>query len=289
MDPSLTLAVFEKLTGFPFDAGGRPVIDPVTRRPVNRHRSWGMRFPTPKFSNSKTAPSTDNPSGLRMWDRGYNRNLHTPVVVYMEGSDAKRYEDVFPSLSFVESDIMVGKDPYLFDDPIGYTEGMAVITNPATGYTEEGPGELHYRKHPTPWDVIYTFRLYSRDPVEIQWLERCFLDMWGTKGSISVERADGTLQGVDYELERVAFFDQGEMFNPKTGIGDSEDRHLSRAFTIKFETYLDNTVQGFGTNDWDTPLPSITERVSSIRDVVSRWTDRDLSLEVFLPNEVPEE
>lgn len=289
MDPSLTLAIFEKLSGFPFDAGGRVQIDATTRRPVNRHGSWGMRYPVPKNTVSKSAPSTDNPAGLKLWGRGYQQNLYTPLPVYMEGADAKKYADVFPSLSFVESDILPGTDPYLYFDPIGVFNGTAEIENPATGYVEEGPDTVTLRKHPTPWDVVYTFRLYSRDPIEIIWLERCFLDMWNVKGALSVERADGTFQGVDYTMERVAFFDQGEMFNPKTGIGGTEDRHLSRAFTIKFETYLDNTVQGFGTNDFEDPVPSILERLVTIKDVRDRWTDGEFSLETLIPEEVEQE
>lgn len=289
MDPSLTLAIFEKMTGFPFDQGGRPVLDPTTRKPSNRHKSWGMRYPTPINAVSKTAPSTDNPAGLRLWSRGYHQNLYTPVPVYMEGADAKRYQDVFPSVSFVESDILTGGDPYLYFDPIGYTQGSDIISVPETGYTEEGPAELIQRKHPDPWDVVYTFRIYSTDPIEIQWLERCFLDMWGPKGAILVERANGEFDGVDYVMERVAFFDQGEMFNPKAGIGPTEERHLSRAFTIRFETHMDNSVQGFGTNDFEDPIPSILERIMEIKDVQGRWTEGELSLERFLPDPQPEE
>ena len=118
----------------------------------------------------------------------------------------------------------------------------------------------------------------------MQWLERCFLDIWNVKGAISVERADGTFKGVDYQLERVAFFDQGEMFNPKTGIGPTEERHLSRAFTIQFETYLDNSVQGFGTNDFNDPIPSILNRIVTIQDFIGQYSDGPLTLERFLPD-----
>lgn len=283
MDPALTLAIFEKLTGFPFDNSQRPVLDPTTLLPTNRHKSFGMRIPVPSVNVSRGALSTDNPSALRLWGRGYQKDLYMPIVVHMEGPDAKKYEDVWPSVSFVESDILPGKDPYIYRDPIGVLSGDATITSHLTGATETGPNQGMFRKHPTPWNVVYTVRMFSRNPVEIQWMERCFLDMWDVKGAISVERADGQFRMVDYEMERVAFFDQGEGFNPKTGVGPTEDRHLSRAFTLMFETYLDNTVQGFGTQDWTGPEYTVLERIMEIQGKVDMFWEGRRNLSDFLP------
>lgn len=203
----------------------------------------------------------------------------------MEGTDARAYENVWPCVTFVESDIIpeTGADPYIYDDPIGFFQGTATIDNPVTDYTLSGNGELVTRRHPESFVQMFTIRAFSKDPIELAWIVRSILYTLKKKGAISVENADGTFRMVDYYLDRVAYFDQGEMFNPKTGVGPTEDRYLSRAFTYMFETHLDNSVQGFGTLDWSDPVPTITQRIMELSATQDRIWEGRIDLESHRP------
>ena len=284
MDPALILALFERLTGYPLDSQGRAMVHPTTGLPVNRHGSYGMRIPTPKETTSNTALSTDNPAALRLFGRGFHSNVYTPVPVYMEGPEAVRYENVWPSVSFVESDIIPNAgDPYVYYDPMVDRVGEATITHPITGEVTRGTNQIVMRAHPEPFVQMFTIKTYSKDPIERDLLNRALLYALKTKGAISVEQGNGEFRMVDYFLDRTAFFDQGEAFSPRAGTGPTHDRYLCTAFTYLFETHLDNSVQGFGTLDFEAPQDTILQRVLEIKGTQDRLWDGRNDLETLRP------
>lgn len=281
MDVALTLALFQRLTGYPLDSQGNPLLN-TDGSPRNRNGSYGIRIPAPLMTVSQGAPSTQTPDAVRLWGRGYHQNSYIQVPVWFGGTDFKKHDQVWPCVSFVESDLIPGGDPYLYDDPIVYGEGSATVGNEDTGYTETGPDVLHSRKHPEPWTIQYTIRLYSKDPVEIQWLERALIICLGQKGALTVEQADGTFRTVDYRCARVAFFDQGEMFNPESSEGSNRDSYLTRAFTFVCEANVDNTVQGFGTLDWSQEQ-TVLHRILELSDLQERIWEGRQELNNLLP------
>jgi hypothetical protein len=284
MDPALVLALFERLTGYPLDSTGRPMVDPATGRPVNRHGSYGIRFPTPRETVSSTALSTDNPSALRLFGRGFHSNVYNQVPVFMEGPDSVRFEDVWPCVSFVESDIVPNAgDPFVYYDPIVDRSGSATVTNDVNDYELTGADQIITRAHPEPFLQMVTIKVYSKDPVERTFINRAVLHAMKTKSAISVEQGDGSFRMIDYFLDRVAYFDQGEAFSPNTATGPTHDRYLCTAFTYMFETHLDNSVQGFGTLDIQEPQDTILHRILEIRGHQERLFDGRVDLEGFRP------
>lgn len=262
MDPALTLAIFEILTGAPYDSHGRPVtVDGVPR---NRHRSFGVRIPVSKTDPARPSLASDNPAGLRMWARGYEQNLYRQVKVQLDGVDGKRNDEIWPCVTVVETDTMIGTDPYVYNDPFEARQGTVSVVNPNTGFSLDGTDQIRTRRHPDPYNVVYTIGAYSKDMIERSWIVRSILYILGHKGAISVERPDGSFRMVDYVLDRAAYFNQGEAYNPKRGAGEGEEQHLSTYLTYIFETHLDNSFQGFGTLDWGPWEETITQRVAEI-------------------------
>jgi hypothetical protein len=273
MDIALTLALFERISGAPFDSAGRPQLR-ADGTPNNRHGSYGVRLPAPKtLAALRQSLASDNGGGLRPWGRGFEQTAYQPVRVQVDGVDGLRNDQVWPSVSIVETDILPGTDPYLFNDPIEETSGTATITNPITGQTFTGTDRVRSRRHPDPYNMVYTIGVFAKSSVERALLSRSVLYILGMKGAISVEKPDGTFRMVDYFFDRTAMVNQGEAYNPKTGLIETEDRHLAAHHTYIFETHLDNSVQGFGTHDfgaWETTILSRLLEIQSTDGTI--WT-----------------
>lgn len=293
MDPATLFAVFRRLTGYPLDAQGNPLLN-ADGTPRNIEGSYGLRLPALRRGDDDQNLSRLNPDGLRLWDRGYHPNQFVQVPVWLEGVEAKKWEDVWPCCSFGISDIQVGGNPYSYDTTdgadgiwpagtVGPTgdQGSETITNPATGYTYAHPTSRTVRPNPEPWDVLVTVSLYSRSPVEMAFLERAFLNLFRQKGALLVEQLDGTSRPYDMVFERYSTMDQGEPYDPQQGTGGEHAAYLHRAFTYRVETFLDNSASRFGTNEFRT-AGIIRERILELAALQTTLVETR-SLEAFTP------
>lgn len=280
MDPALTFAIFRRLTGYPLDARGNPLIVAGTSppQPQNIDGKWGIRLPVRRGGTTPVLLDSHNPDSLRLWGRGYEVQSYRQVPVCYEGPDSKRWEDVFPRVAFVVSGLETGTDPFIYDpdddDGIGIDVGTQTITNPVTGTTRETTDHRSVRRNPEPWDVTFTITMYAKDPIEIQLLERSVLQHFGQMGAILVEQLDGTMQTRDYRFERYIVMDQGETYDPAKGLGPTGDAFLKRGLVFVFETFLDNSIAegGFGSPPY-TDYPTVLERLMDVRDIQNRYLE----------------
>lgn len=281
MDLALTLALFERLSGAPLDSERRTRLQ-ANGTPVNRHGSYGVRIPVPKTVQAlRQALASDNPAGVRLWGRGLEQTTYQPVLVQVDGVDGKRNDEVWPCVTIVETDILPGSDPYFYRDPIEETTGVATITNPITGGTTTGTDQVRTRRHPDPYNVVYTVGAFARSSIERNLLTRAILYILGPKGAISVENPDGTYRMVDYSHDRTAYVNQGEAYNPKRGSVATEDQHMAAHLTYVFETHLDNSAQGFGTHDWSSWENTILTRILEIQSTDGQIWEGRVNLETM--------
>lgn len=287
MDPALLFAIFRRLTGYPLDSQGRPLVDDKGL-PQNRDGKFGLRIPAKKSTTSGpiSPQGTATPEAWRFGTRGYEPNNYVQVPVHAEGIDTKRWETVFPSASFTISDVQPGGDPYIYDphdgeDGIGQDSGTATVTNPVTGYTMAVPDHRTVRANPEPWDVYVTVSLYARDIFQMAHLERALLVLFPQKGAIDVEQLDGTFRTLDCFFVRYSVMDQGEPYDPVEGVGPQGDSFVKRAYTWKIETSLDNSVSGFGTYDFVTQQ-MILQRIVDLETMQQKLIEQ-VQLEEFLP------
>lgn len=281
-NPALTLAIFEKLTGYPFDSEGRPMLNSETQEPANRHNSRGMRIPTPIDPSTRGVLSTDHPSAIRLWGEGYAREATTHVKVFHYGVNSSDWRETLPSVSFQPTDLQVGGLPYYSptDHVREPTGDISESFNPATGTVLYGPTRRTKRTNPEPFTLYYAITLRAAFPTELEWLERCLLKLFGAKGMILVERSNNDYGPVNYSLERVAFIDRGEGYNVNANQGPTEDRSLMRVYTYAFQTSLDNFVPGWLTDE----IPSentILHRILEITNLQTKLSTGRLDLETL--------
>jgi hypothetical protein len=279
MDPALLFAIYRRLVGYPLDNRGRPQLG-SDGKPRNIEGSWGLRLPSRKTGASQAAQGDVDLH--RFGARGYEAKNYVQVPVFLEGVDARRWTSVFPSASFMMSDIQ-GGEAYVYDladgeDGIGADTGTQTITNNVTGYTYEATDQRRTRKHPEPWDVFVTVTLRSREPFELAMLERALLILFGKKGAIQVEQLDGSHRVIDYVQERYAVGHEGEANDPDEGIGGERSAFLKSSLTYRFETSLDNSVVGFGTDDFTTQQ-MVSERLLEIYQGVEALAADSLEFE----------
>lgn len=289
MDPALAFAVFRRLTGYPCDAKGHPLLDPATGLPLNIEGSRGLRVPMAKQAAASIVPDSATQDAFRFGARGFHGNQYVQVPVYFEGTDTKRWRNVFPSCSISVSDVQLGGDPYLFDpdeqDGIGEDSGENTITNSVTGYSFTTPAQRITRKSPEPWDVFITFSLLETDTFKMMMLERAFLALFKQKGAIEVEQLDGTFRALDLFFDRYAVMDQGEPYDPQQGTSEEARAFLKRSYTFRCETSHDNSVAGFNTYDFTTQymIESRTLEMATLAADLTERVVRTLQMEILTP------
>jgi hypothetical protein len=257
MDPALLFAIYRRLVGYPLDNRGRPQLG-SDGKPRNIEGSWGLRLPSRKTGASQAAQGDVDLH--RFGARGYEAKNYVQVPVFIQGGEAYVY------------DLADG------EDGIGADTGTQTITNNVTGYTYEATDQRRTRKHPEPWDVFVTVTLRSREPFELAMLERALLILFGKKGAIQVEQLDGSHRVIDYVQERYAVGHEGEANDPDEGIGGERSAFLKSSLTYRFETSLDNSVVGFGTDDFTTQQ-MVSERLLEIYQGVEALAADSLEFE----------
>lgn len=283
MDLALAFAIFRRLTGYPLDAQGRPRSTSMGV-PENIDGCFGLRIPQRKTSPAGTASkilSTGAPDALRLYARGFEQHGYVQVPVFFQGVDRRKFAGIYPACFFNYSGLDLGEQ-YVQDqgneptDGIESTSGTRTIVSSPTGTEREVPDLILKRKHPNHWNVEMSISLESRDPIELMMLDAALLRIFPRFGGIKVERADGTSAHIDFWWSRYAVMDQGEAFNPAVGEGAEVDAALRRTHTYVFETWLDNSVNGFGSYDIveaETVLQRILELQLAVEDRLVETVD----------------
>lgn len=261
MDPALIFSIFRRLTGYPLDSSGNPRKVAGTNTPMNIEGKWGLRIPLFKDStNAVRNLSTDTPGGINPLRSAWHKDQYRQVPIYFDGIDNMGWSKIFPACSFSVTDIRAGGDEPIFDLPDGQ-DGISVasaevhdVTNSITGevIAEDVPESYSIREHPDVYEVEIGFTLYAKNPFEMMFMERAFLHLFDPKLGLKVERLDGTIETVDFKFERYVAMDQGEPYDSQKGTAGSYPAFMKRGFIYTFETYLDNSLDGFDTYDFAT-------------------------------------
>ncbi len=248
------LAIFKRLTGHPLDSQGRPVRDPVTHIPINRHvigppngsdetlaPSYGVRIPTPKGPTGLDL-KTNNPDAIKLYDAGFHRDDYRQVPVFWDGTTGREWDGIWPCVVFGQSG-EIEHDVYTYYadiDQVDLSAGTAILDD---GTTEVPAG---YFTSPQPEQSIYTYviKAYAKNRVEMSLLDDQIKRLFPQKGAILVERADGSL--VPFDMIRGAVDDISPRGSDKEKALIGDQRFYAKAYNYRIEAYGDYTVRGFG-------------------------------------------
>lgn len=274
MDIALLYAIFRRLTGLPYDNHGMPAKNDAGVL-LNLEGSAGLRIPmidSKKLAGKRGLLSAGTPSGNV---RSFYQNSYRQVPIFVDGLDNREWESIYPCCSISYSDVRPGEDGAYFSQTgdrgniATSTAGLVTVTDPDTGEVlGEAPEVLRVRPHPRPYVVEIVFTLYATNLIEMMMLERAFLAMWDGRVGLLLHQFDGKEIRSDYEFGRYIVMDQGEPYDPQKGLEGTGPAALKRGFAFTFETWLDNSVDGYNTNqhtDLETILESYLE-VCNIRD-----------------------
>lgn len=264
---AIDLALFEKLSGAPLDSKGRPELDD-NKVPVNRtvigpvgcnlpetHEtlkpSYGVRIPLPKRpqKDSSFGLKGTQQSRLKLFDQGWEPHTFTQVPIFDINIEGRQWEDVFPRVSYYWSDLDFEPDTYVYADPIvSLIGGNASISSDFVGEIQTGKSKQSVRPHPESWNFTYVIRTYAKTLWETMWMCRQIVHLFKARDALLVRQADGSTRAFDMIYQSHANLDTGERDIPMSR-ESKEQRFFSRAFYYTIEGYIDNSVNGFGTED----------------------------------------
>lgn len=287
------LAVYKRLTGYPLDNTGRPLLD-ANGVPKNREiigppdlngvehifdaegvsyplnpvlPSYGIRIPTmlPPFRNQRSLSSRD-PDALRAFIQGFDANSFRQVPVFDENITGVDFQNVWPCVSFRWSELEYAPGTFIYHDPF---EQFNTTGSPATNIVnaqgeviESGYSGLLIRPHPESWSPLYTITAWSKDKMEMMLIADQIMQMFPGKGALNVTWKSGEVHACDMLLQRVVTLDEGHDEVQRTQSPEAE-RYFARAFVYLIEGYRDNTTNQFGTQDI-TATTNILQRLLEI-------------------------
>lgn len=294
------LAIYTRLVGAPLNSKGLPIVDnngvpvnravigppdlnpnlfiydtvsgaPIPQRPLLP--SYGIRIPTlvPPYKALRGLTSRD-PDAMRIFTAGFDPNTFRQVPVFDQNINDRKYDDVWPAVTFRWSDTEYEPKTFMYHDPIGAfdtkTSAPVNIQGAAgVGTIESGYAAALIRPHPESWNVIYTISAWSKDSVELELICAQIMYLFNGKGAIDVTWQNGEVHTCDMLLQRVVNLDErGDEVTP--GIGAEEARPFGRAYVYLIEAYLDNTTNQFGVHDVRS-VPTVVERLIEIDNIVA--------------------
>lgn len=270
MELALMFAIFRRLSGYPLDAQGNARRD-TSGTLLNRDGVQGVVIPMRLQGQERSDLGTDNPDALRLFDQGFSRTALRKVPVWLRGTNDRRWTDVWPCISMMKVDDTAGTIQWSYrEDLFMSSSGTQTIRDPGTGVAVDTTYDTFTtRVRPGTWDLWFTFSLWSKDPLEMALMEDAVKGMWDRQGSLPVDNAAGEVMYVNYVRERYAIVDGGGTADPERGVGPTTDSYLRRDYTYRFETMLDNSVNGFGFADVVT-RQTILQQFLEAQEVVYR-------------------
>lgn len=272
-----SLAIFKRLTGYPLDQHGRPLLDPKTNKPLNRELigppdlnfatkyrdsvtgewvdipprlpSYGVRIPMVATAPGTRGSSTDDPSA-RLGKAGHVASAMKQVPVFEMNTTGKSWEDVFPCVTFRWTSFANGKDvpyhePFVTDDTSG---PQRQLLDEAGDVIAEGYEHQFIRPMPDQVNVTYMITCHARDTTEMSLLCACIMELFPQAGALVTQLQDGSEHACDMFRERAVNYDDGGDFVSATQ-GPEGQQALIRAFYYIVETYMDNTTNQYGVQE----------------------------------------
>lgn len=254
-------AIFQRLTGFPLDSVGNPLLDPKTRKPVNqllfsppdvmprRRPSYGVRIPEPVAGYDVIQDlSTKSPNGARLFEKGFKRQAFRQVPVFIEGIKGRPWESVWPCVvvRWVDEQPRATENHYYdpFEGPDENSPHMSIYNG--DGEVIAGGRTQRYRRpHPNGVDMLFDIRIYSKHIIEVGLIVEAVKRLFPQKTAIEIEQADGTTHTCDMLLDRQSVEDAT---GGVEGAGKTleNERYMCRVLRYRIEAYEDNTQNAFG-------------------------------------------
>lgn len=279
------MALFERLTGAPLDAQGRPVLGP-DGRPKNRSLfgppnvgrlpSYGMRIPAFRAPyTGEEGLTSQNPSATKISD-GIAPHGFRQVPVFDENVGGRKYADIWPAVTFQWTGLDFNPVTQLFglameeNDP---SVPLAEIKNAQGDVVARGSGQKISRPLPDEWDLTYQITVWSKNSVEFRLLCQQVIYTLPPRGALEVQLQDGSAHACDFLLLRSSPTATDASLTAAPG----EQRQFGMAFVYQLETYVDNSQNAYGIEDNRT-LSTIQERLLTMNQLQSELVTPEVDL-----------
>lgn len=271
------LAIYKRLSGAPLDDRGRPMTDGAGI-PINRERigppdllpyervydagtktstavlptlpSYGVRVPLTKGPVSRQGLTSYNQDGLPVFDK-FEPYSFRQVPVFDQNMTGRKIDDVWPCVTFRWMGMDFDPKVFVYHDPFGSQdeESPAVnILNRSGTVIQSGFAKNLRRPHPEAWTMTYVITAHAKSAVELALICTEIVRLFPARGALNVTLANGELHAWDMLLQRTETMDEGgnEVLMTR---GGEEQRSFARAFVYTVESYMDNTVNKYGSQD----------------------------------------
>lgn len=268
---AVDLAVFERLTGAPLDAKGRPVLDnsgvPKNRSVIGPPKrgalpSYGIVLPVLKAPHDNANMlTTKDPDAVRLFEDGYDPQAVRQVPIFDENLDARKWDEVWPCVSFRWRSHDFDEKSFIYTDPFNevHTKGVPVTVDGVAGKKT-----TRVRPEPMGWKMEYVLTAYSKTRMELGLICEQLQRLFPPRGALTVRQMDGSTITVDMLLTRTENLDQQGSDGAMKSLGLQEQEYLARAYTFSVEMYDDTTDNKFGFHDIYT-TKVVTERVLELK------------------------
>lgn len=249
---AVDLAIFKRLVGAPLDSLGRPEVD-ANQVPVNRllpgpvrlrgvpQPSYGMRIPVARYDLKTFDLKSTSPETVKVYADGFYQDVYTQVPVFWEGTNARDWDSVFPSVIFgntgtLTSDVYVAADDIVIPDPAAGTQLLEDGTEVPSGFIVS--------PHPEQQISLYALKVFAKTRSELVLLCAQLERLFPQRTALYVERADGTV--LPFDMIRISEDDLSLRPTDKEKSFMGDERFYGRAYNYKVEGYKDFESSGFG-------------------------------------------
>jgi len=225
--------------------------------------------------------TSDDPAAVRAFSDGFQENAFRQIPVFDENIEGRKWEDVFPCVTFRWVSTEFDPSTYVYFDPMGYPGSLSEqdpttksvnILNQNGEIVQSGYEQNIRRPLAEPWNAVYAITVHSKNSIELKMICDALMRLFPARGSIEVELQDGTRATRDMLYQRTDNLDEGQDRILAT-LGPEEERAFARSFVYVIETYIDNSTNQFGIQG--SPLASrhyaaILARLFEIDDIVGK-------------------
>lgn len=292
------LAIFRRLVGYPLDSSGLPKMDPVTGLPANRllpkypeknrRPSYGVRIPVYKAPyDGSHQLSSKNANSVRLFEAGFEPFAFRQIPVFYEGLEGRKWEDIWPCVTFRLSDFDQRAENFVYHDPFEAGVGSDTsIVNKSGQVVGVGKPTIHSRPHPEMWNLEYTISVYSKSPIEFSLINEAIMGLFPQRSALEIEQMDGSIIANDFLLIRSQDSSQRRDQAVPLSLEGDQSAYYAHSFVYRLEGFLDNTRNRFGIAD-TTEHSTILVRVLEIADLQDKLIEDPVYLNA-LENELGE-
>lgn len=276
----LDLAIYRRLTGAPLDKTGRPVLDPITKIPVNNYRilppdhgggtgpSYGVRVPMIRHPHDLgNYLTTQDQSALPLF-KGF-ADTFRQVPVFSENILGRGWPDVWPCVTFRWNEMEFNENVFMYSDPFEYddqTSDLVDITNRNGDVIQQGYSARFERPEPDSYIMTYAITARAKNIIDLGLVCTQITYLFPARGSIEVEFASGEKNTFDMLQKHVLTVDEmkDNILMATTG---EEQRNYARMFVYDIEAYVDNTVNKYGISDIIRSSTLIYQRILELQNM----------------------